>query len=95
MGLELGTAGITSPGDFVDTGWDDETAERLDRLFERELAEVEWTDNLHQGYVRVVLGRDEATADFVAVDNLRTPSYRAAPIKRTRIVRAKGTLDFA
>jgi alkaline phosphatase D len=95
MGLELGTAGVTSPGDFVDSGWDAETAERLDRIFENELGEVVWTDNMHQGYVRVVLGRENARADFVAVDTNLVAAYRANILRSTSIVRRGGTLEFA
>ncbi len=94
MGLELGTAGISSPGDFVESGWDLETADRLDRLFESQLEEVVWTDNLHQGYVRVVLEPHVATADFVAVDTVLTDSYRPGVLRSTRIVRVDGTLDY-
>lgn len=94
MGLELGTAGISSPGDFVESGWDLETAARLDRLFETQLDEVVWTDNLHQGYVRVVLEPHAATADFVAVDTVLTKTYRAAVLRSTQIVRVNETLAY-
>jgi alkaline phosphatase D len=95
VGLELGTAGVTSPGDFVETGWDDETAERLDRLFERDLPEVVWTDNFHQGYLRLELTPAQAQAVFVTVDTVLTPSYRSRVLKQTRIVRDGATVVFA
>ncbi len=95
VGLELGTAGVTSPGDFVETGWDEEMSERLDRLFERELPEVVWTDNFHQGYLRIDLTHDDARAVFVAVDTVLTPDYRSSALKQTRIIRDRGTVVFA
>lgn len=87
MGLELGTAGVSSPGDFVETGWGPEIAETLDRSFEQALDEVRWTDNLHQGYVRVVLERNQAIADFVAVNTLLTIDTRTTVIRSETITR--------
>jgi alkaline phosphatase D len=94
MGVELGTTGITSPGDFVDTGWNDETAERLDRIFEQALDEVRWTDNMHQGYVRVVLAPGQAKASFVAVDTILLPSYKTKIVREEVIVKGGETLTF-
>lgn len=94
MGVELGTAGVTSPGDFVESGFDAETAEKLDRAFET-LDEVVWTDNFHQGYVRVLLSRDSGVADFVAVDSVLTPDYRTSVLRSTKLVRTGGTVAFA
>ncbi len=85
-GLELGTAGISSPGDFVESGFDPATAARIDRAFEEHNPEVVWTDNMHQGYVRLVMGRSAAQADFVAVSTVLSPRYRAATIKRMAIL---------
>ena len=94
MGLEIGTAGVTSPGDFVESGWDDETARRLDRAFET-LDEVVWTDNFHQGYVRVELTHAEGAAAFVAVDTVLSPDYRTRLLRTARIQRRGGSLAFA
>jgi len=92
MGVELGTAGITSPGDFVDSGFDADTAMALDRVFADQLPEVVWTDNMHQGYVRVVLQPDAAKADFVAVSTVLTPDYSASTVKSYRIGHEAGQL---
>ena len=81
MGVELGTAGVTSPGDFVDSGFDDETARALDKAFSDHVPEVSWTDNMHQGYVRIVLRADAAQASFIAVSTVLTPAYEVSPIK--------------
>lgn len=95
MGLELGTAGVSSPGDFVDSGWDHDTAERLDRIFEQELEEVVWTDNFHQGYVRVVLTPAAATASFIAVDTVLTPTYKSFVLREDMIHHHGETIGFA
>ncbi|MEY4952900.1 MAG: hypothetical protein RL299_1324 [Pseudomonadota bacterium] len=81
-GIELGTAGITSPGDFIGSGFDPVTSAKLDRALEEHNPEVVWTDNLHQGYVRLVLGRSGGQADFVAVDTVLSRRYRTRSIKR-------------
>jgi phosphodiesterase/alkaline phosphatase D-like protein len=94
MGLEIGTAGVTSPGDFVESGWDDETARRLDRAFET-LDEVVWTDNFNQGYVRVELTHAEGAVAFVAVDTVLSPDYRTRLLRTARIQRRGGSLAFA
>jgi alkaline phosphatase D len=94
MGLEVGTAGITSPGDFVESGWLGESPERLDRVFEAALDEVRWTDNLHQGYVRVVLGRTEARVSYVAVDTVLRKDYAARVIREETIERGPGTIAW-
>lgn len=95
MGLELGTAGISSPGDFVESGWDAETSRRLDAIFAEQLAEVEWTDNTHQGYVRVLLERESGRAAFVAVDTVLSQDYRTEIVRETRLAREGGLLAFA
>tara|TARA_R110002020_G_scaffold309301_2_gene525228 strand:- start:50157 stop:51839 length:1683 start_codon:yes stop_codon:yes gene_type:complete len=94
-GLELGTAGVTSPGDFDDTGWDAESAVKLDRVFEQALDEVRWTDNTHQGYVRVVLTPEKADAAFVAMDTVLLPDYRTQVIRTETIIRDGKTIKFA
>lgn len=94
-GIELGTAGITSPGDFIDSGFDPVTSAKLDRALEEHNPEVVWTDNLHQGYVRLVLGRSGGQADFVAVDTVLSRRYRTRSIKRFAITPGANGLTLA
>ena len=94
MGVELGTAGVSSPGDFVDSGWQPNIANKLDRVFERELKEVVWTDNFHQGYVKLSLTPQTATASFIAVSTILEPSYTSSVIKRCVIERSNGHAEF-
>lgn len=86
-GIELGTAGVTSPGDFIGSGFAPDVSRKLDRAFEVHNPEVVWTDNLHQGYVRLALRRTAALAEFIAVDTITTPSAATAPLKRFGITR--------
>jgi alkaline phosphatase D len=93
-GIELGTAGITSPGDFVDSGFGDALSRKLDRAFADHNPEVVWTDNMHQGYVRLVLDRKGGQAAFVAVDTVLSPRYRAATLKRFALTRKGRALQL-
>jgi phosphodiesterase/alkaline phosphatase D-like protein len=85
MGVELGTAGITSPGDFVESGFDEPTARALDRAFASLLDEVVWTDNFHQGYVRLTLTAERAVADYVAVRGVLQPDTVSAVIRTVEL----------
>ncbi len=95
MGVEIGTAGISSPGDFVESGFAPEIARQLDRTFERELEEVRWTDNFHQGYVRTVLGRNDASVDYVAVNTVEESTYQAFVLKSETVRRRGESIAFA
>ena len=94
MGLELGTSGITSPGDFVESGFDPATAAKIDAAVAEHNPEVVWTDNLHQGYVRVVLNRDEGRASFIGMSNIRSPRYVPRLISEWRMMRGDAGLDL-
>ncbi|MFN4018914.1 MAG: alkaline phosphatase D family protein [Erythrobacter sp.] len=94
-GIELGTAGITSPGDFVESGFGDELSRALDKAFADHIPEVVWTDNMHQGYVRLDLQRSAAEATFIAVDTIRSRAFRPFIVNRFTIVRDGGTIGFA
>lgn len=63
-------------------------------LFAAHVPEVQWTDNMHQGYVRVVLTHSGAEAAFVAVDTVLSTDYRPRLLRTARIVRARGALAF-
>jgi alkaline phosphatase D len=92
-GIEVGTAGVTSPGDFIDSGFAGELAARLDQAFTDHNPEVLWTDNLHQGYVRVELTRGGGVASFVALDSVREPVYRTTVLRRALLASEDGRLQ--
>ena len=94
MGLEIGTAGVSSPGDFVETGWGDVISEKLDRTFESELDEIRWTDNLHQGFVRIILERQSAKVDFIAVNTVLAVDSRTRTIRSETITRKGDRIQF-
>ncbi|MCT2401553.1 alkaline phosphatase D family protein [Novosphingobium mangrovi (ex Huang et al. 2023)] len=93
-GIEFGTAGISSPGDFVDSGFGDTTARALDKVYAEHIPEVTWTDNMHQGYVRVEFTREQGVATFVAVDTVLTPDYRTMVLRRVPFARQGKEVAF-
>ncbi len=94
MGVELGTAGVTSPGDFVESGFGPDLSAKLDRAFAEMLDEVIWTDNFHQGYVRVDLRREAAQAEFVAMSTVLSPHYKPQTLRRYALARAGNSLEL-
>lgn len=94
-GIEFGTAGISSPGDFVESGFDEATARALDKAFADHVPEVAWTDNMHQGYVRVEFTREGGLASFVAVDTVLSPDYRTRTVRRVPFARKDGAVELA
>ncbi|KPL68584.1 alkaline phosphatase [Erythrobacter sp. SG61-1L] len=91
-GVELGTAGITSPGDFISSGFGPELSVKLDQAFTDHNPEVVWTDNMHQGYVRLELTRGGGEASFVAVDTILRPDYRTLVLNRFALARKDGAV---
>jgi alkaline phosphatase D len=86
-GVEIGTAGVTSPGDFVESGFGPKTAARLDKAFADHNPEVLWTDGLHQGYVRLELTPEAGLATFLSTPELDRPGDRTEVLQRWRLAR--------
>jgi alkaline phosphatase D len=93
-GVEIGTAGVTSPGDFVESGFGVATAGRLDRAFADHNPEVLWTDNLHQGYVRLEFSRTAGLATYLATPGLDRPGREVQVLRRYRIDRKSSGLNL-
>ncbi len=92
MGVELGTTGITSPGDFLEFG--PRGAELFDEALAATNPEVLWTDGRHNGYLRLSLDRSEARAEYVAVDQVAKPSYLLSTLRSVTVVHKDGTLAY-
>ncbi len=84
-GIELGTAGVTSPGDFIASGFGPLAAARLDAALAEHNPEVVWTDNLHQGYVRLVLTPQAGAASFMAVSTVTSRRYQLRLISQWKL----------
>ena len=93
-GIELGTAGITSPGDFLETGFSPKAAAALDMALADNIDEVVWTDNMHQGYVRLRLERDHGDVEFIGMNTVLSRDYFTSVVKRFEILRDKGVVSF-
>lgn len=92
MGIELGTAGITSPGDFEDYGAD--TATLMDKLIAQHNPEVNWTDGQHRGFIKLSIKPEQAKAEFIAVDNILTEQYQVNRLKTLIIDKQDKTLNY-
>lgn len=79
MGFEIGTTGITSPGDFESFG--SEVAAALDKKLARFNQEIKWTDNQSKGYVRLDIQHTEVSVSYLAVSNILSREYS---VKRVR-----------
>lgn len=87
-GIEFGTAGISSPGDFIDSGFGPDMSVTLDKAYAQYMPEVVWTDNMHQGYVRVEFGRETGIASFVAVSTVLSRDYTTKVIRKDAFKRS-------
>lgn len=83
MGYEVGTSGVTSPGDFEYFG--KETASMLDQLMVDANDEILWTDNVSKGYVRLAFSKPKVTIDYVAVSDILTTKYTTKVIKSVSV----------
>jgi phosphodiesterase/alkaline phosphatase D-like protein len=92
MGVELGTTGITSPGDFESYGPEGATA--FDRLVYEHNREVVWTDCTHRGFIKLVLTPESATAEYIVVDNIHSEQYRSSLLRRMDIIKRNNSLTF-
>ena len=73
IGVELGTAGIISLGEFEDYG--PKGAAAFDRLVAEHYHEVTWTDCTRIGFLKLVLTADSEKADYIVVEHVKTPQY--------------------
>lgn len=92
MGVEIGTTGISSPGDFLRLGL--EGAELLDNLVAEHNPEVIYTDNRYNGYVRVVLDHDKAATEFVTVSTVLKPEYKTEVVRSFNVVNDQDSLNY-
>jgi alkaline phosphatase D len=92
MGVELGTAGITSPGDFETFG--PELAGEFDRRVAGHNREILWTDCQHRGYIKVTLTHNSAKARFMAVSNINSEHYSVKTLREYAITKAGKSLNI-
>lgn len=88
MGLELGTNGISSPGDFLSLGF--EHAASMDELLAEHNKEITWTNGRENGYIRVSLTHQMGQADFVAVSTVMSLEFETRIVYSTKFTPGKG-----
>lgn len=93
MGVELGTAGVTSPGDFESLG--PQLATELDKRVSEHNREIRWTDCQHRGYIKVRVNTDNVNAQFVAVNNVTSEHYQASILREYQITKQGNSLSMA
>lgn len=94
MGVEIGTAGVSSPGDFVEQGFAPDIAAQIDTIFANEVPEVRWTDNLHQGFVRLEITPESIATDFVSAGDVRTGEVKVEVIRSERLMKLGETVVY-
>ena len=92
MGVELGTTGITSPGDFENYG--PEGAATFDRLVSEHNREVVWTDCTQRGFVKLILTPESARAEYIVVNNVQSEQYSSSVLRKMDIVKRGNSLAF-
>lgn len=95
MGVEIGTSGITSPGDFIEQGFDINTALRIDQALIAQAPDVVWTSNMYQGYVRVTVSKENLKVDYVAVSTVTESAWDVKIVKSKQIIRTGNTVTFS
>jgi len=89
MGIELGTAAVTSPGSSSYFGAE---AASYSKMLAARNPMVRYHDPFGKGYIDLSLDRDGAKADFVSVDNILTMEYTAQTRASFDIARKDGSL---
>lgn len=85
MGVEIGTTGVTSPGDFIYFSQD--IAQQMDDRLAQHNQEVLWTDGVTKGYTRLLIQRDTIDVDYVGVSTVLSENFTTALVKKVTLVR--------
>ena len=93
MGLELGSTGISSPRSLLVLG--EEGLKRFDELNAANNKEIVWSDGRHRGFIRLVIDHEGGHADFMAISDVESRSYKTETIHSVDIVNTNGTLRYA
>ena len=92
MGVEIGTSGITSPGDFIDLG--EKGAAYMDQLISEHNPEVDWTSGRHNGYVRIQLAHHGGQVEYVYVTDVLSKDYDVKVLRQVGLINEDETLRY-
>ncbi|MEM0912121.1 MAG: alkaline phosphatase D family protein [Pseudomonadota bacterium] len=93
MGIELGTAGISSPSDFL--SFNNTIAEEMDKRLAEHNKEVIWTNGRENGYVKLVIEKEMATAEYRTVSTVKSRNYKSSLLKSVALKKDNGRLVFS
>ena len=94
MGVELGVTAVASDPRFDRSSFGGKGA-NIARLTETENKDVLYHSGDHHGYIALTLERDEARAEFIAVDTIETNDYSAFEKATFTVKRKDGEVKFA
>ena len=66
----------------------------IDRLVSEHNREVIWTDCTRRGFIKLILTKDSAQADYIAVDTVTSEKYVPSLVRQMRITKKDGDLVF-
>jgi len=92
MGVELGTAGITSPRGLMSLGA--QGLERYDALIAARNEEIVWAHGRNNGYIRLAIDHDGAQADYVAMSTIESRNYDTRILRTAKIANTDGELHY-
>ncbi len=89
MGIELGTSSVSSPTLEAYFG---EATKDYALLMTQSNQDVRYYNAMRRGYIHLTLGRDEARAQMIQVDQVDSPHYTASRAARFDIKKSRGSL---
>jgi alkaline phosphatase D len=91
MGVELGTTSITSPG--TDAYFGDAAPDFSARLNAKN-DDVIYHNLDNHGYIDLTLNRESGQADFISIDTIYKPNYKAFTSKSYKVEKRDGSLKL-
>ncbi len=91
MGVEIGTAAVTSPGIEAYFG---DAAPEFSRLMNEKNDDVLYHNIGNRGYIDLTLNRKSAQANFISIDTVYKTDYKAFTSKSFKIEKADGSLKL-
>ena len=92
MGVELGSTGISSPRSIMELGL--AGMEHYDKLNAKHNSEIVWAAGQYRGYIRLVIKRDGAHADYISVSDVESRNYDTRTVHSLDIKKSAGTLHY-
>ncbi|MEY3016875.1 MAG: hypothetical protein RL336_10 [Pseudomonadota bacterium] len=93
MGVEIGTTGVTSPGDFI--YFNEQIAHEMDNRLASHNDEILWTDGINKGYTLLTINRQAIDIDYIVVSTILSEDYSVNTIKKTRLIKEGQTLKIS